>query len=123
MAILHTSNSFKKTKKQKYKSSEEAKRARELAESWEKLKSKWQCSADKSKKKINSVKLPTEVGVYVRDTPNISSLNSWVTGSVSSKQNKTYTGTSMIGISTLHKSNAVPVFSQQEAVEISKMRR
>jgi hypothetical protein len=34
-----------------------------------------------------------------------------------------YTGTKVLGISTLHKSNGVPVFSQEEAVEISKMRR
>lgn len=34
-----------------------------------------------------------------------------------------YTGTKVLGISTLHKSNGIPVFSQEEAVEISKMRR
>lgn len=34
-----------------------------------------------------------------------------------------YTGTKVLGISTLHKSNGIPVFSQEEAIEISKMRR
>lgn len=34
-----------------------------------------------------------------------------------------YTGDAMIGIATLHKSNAVPVFSTEEAENISKMRR
>lgn len=34
-----------------------------------------------------------------------------------------YTGTKLLGIGTLHKSNAVPVFSQDEAIEISTMRR
>lgn len=34
-----------------------------------------------------------------------------------------YTGTDCIGISTMHKSNAVPVFSQQQAVETATMRR
>ena len=34
-----------------------------------------------------------------------------------------YTGTNMLGIATMHKSNAVPVFSQQTAEQISKMRR
>jgi len=29
----------------------------------------------------------------------------------------------MIGIGQLHKSNASPVFSQEEAIDISKMRR
>lgn len=34
-----------------------------------------------------------------------------------------YTGTAALGIATMHKSNAVPVFSRDEAVEVSRMRR
>lgn len=34
-----------------------------------------------------------------------------------------YTGTNIIGIATMHKSNMVPVFSQEEAVALAKMRR
>jgi len=34
-----------------------------------------------------------------------------------------YTGTKIKGIGTMHKSNAVPVFSDQEAKDISSMRR
>ena len=36
---------------------------------------------------------------------------------------KVYTGTMVKGIATMHKSNAVPVFSDEQAVDISKMRR
>lgn len=36
---------------------------------------------------------------------------------------KVYTGTKIIGIGTLHKSNAVPIFSDEEAKDIAKMRR
>lgn len=36
---------------------------------------------------------------------------------------KVYTGTRLIGIATMHKSNMVPVFSAQDAEDISKMRR
>jgi hypothetical protein len=36
---------------------------------------------------------------------------------------KVYTGTKVKGIATMHKSNAVPVFSDEEAIDISKMRR
>jgi len=36
---------------------------------------------------------------------------------------KEYTGTKIKGIGTMHKSNAVPVFSDEEAKDISKMRR
>jgi hypothetical protein len=34
-----------------------------------------------------------------------------------------YTGTAMLGIGTLHKSNAVPIFSDEEAKDQANMRR
>jgi hypothetical protein len=36
---------------------------------------------------------------------------------------KVYTGDKVKGIATMHKSNAVPVFTDEQAVEISSMRR
>jgi hypothetical protein len=36
---------------------------------------------------------------------------------------QTYTGTKVKGIGTMHKSNGVPIFSDQEARDISSMRR
>jgi hypothetical protein len=36
---------------------------------------------------------------------------------------KVYTGTEMIGIGQLHKSNAVPVFRQDDAIDLANMRR
>lgn len=44
-------------------------------------------------------------------------------GSTAAKPIKVYTGTAMLGIAQMHKSNAQPVFSKQEAVEASQMRR
>ena len=44
-------------------------------------------------------------------------------GAVSSKPTQMYTGDKIIGIGTLHKSNAVPVFSDDEAKDIARMRR
>lgn len=44
-------------------------------------------------------------------------------GVATKSETKVYTGSKMVGIGTLHKSNAVPVFSQEEAQEMSKMRR
>lgn len=44
-------------------------------------------------------------------------------GTATKKATNVYTGTAMIGIATMHKSNSVPVFSVKEAIEISKMRR
>lgn len=34
-----------------------------------------------------------------------------------------YTGTEMLGVGTMHKSNAVPVFSSTEAKDLATMRR
>lgn len=39
------------------------------------------------------------------------------------KPDQQYTGTSILGIGTMHKSNAVPVFSQEQAEDIARMRR
>jgi hypothetical protein len=57
-----------------------------------------------------------------RETPHIESRDTgWVTCAKSADQ--TYTGTKVKGIGTMHKSNAVPIFSDDEARDISKMRR
>jgi hypothetical protein len=39
------------------------------------------------------------------------------------KETPVYTGDKIVGIATMHKSNMVPVFSDKEAEDISKMRR
>ena len=46
-----------------------------------------------------------------------------VAGNTLKREPLKYTGTLVKGIATMHKSNAVPVFSDEEAVDISKMRR
>ena len=46
-----------------------------------------------------------------------------IAGDCTKKETMKYTGTLVKGIATMHKSNAVPVISQQEAEDISKMRR
>ena len=66
----------------------------------------------------------TSHATYRRDTgPAIKSLP--FSGAPCTKpiEGNRYTGTAMIGIGTLHKSNAVPVFSSDDAKEISRMRR
>ena len=45
------------------------------------------------------------------------------TGVASLRPAPVYTGTKIKGIGTMHKSNAVPIFSDEEAVAISQMRR
>jgi len=60
---------------------------------------------------------------YRRDTgPAINSLP--FTGAPCTKpiEGKRYTGSAMIGIGTLHKSNAVPIFSSEDAKDQARMR-
>jgi hypothetical protein len=57
-----------------------------------------------------------------RETPRIESVDTgWVPCVKVTDQ--TYTGTKVKGIGTMHKSNGVPIFSDQEARDISSMRR
>jgi hypothetical protein len=57
-----------------------------------------------------------------RETPKIESKDTgWVT--CTKVKDNTYTGTKVKGIGTMHKSNGVPIFSDEEAVDISTMRR
>ena len=44
-------------------------------------------------------------------------------GSTAKKNPMFYTGENMLGLATMHKSNTVPVFKAEEAVEIAQMRR
>lgn len=39
------------------------------------------------------------------------------------RPDKVYTGSNIIGIGTMHKSNAVPIFNDNEAKDIASMRR
>ena len=47
----------------------------------------------------------------------------WSTGAPKTKQKTSYTGSKIIGIAVLHKSCLQPVFSQEEAIDIARMRR
>ena len=57
-----------------------------------------------------------------RETPRVESQDTGWVACVRVKDNE-YTGTKIKGIGTMHKSNMVPIFSNQEADDISKMRR
>lgn len=59
-----------------------------------------------------------------RDTSKYLSLNGGIdTASATKTAPKVYTGTKVKGIGTMHKSNAVPIFSDEDAVAIATMRR
>lgn len=94
------------------------------------VKSKWSKKKNvhpysKAKPKfIASVAIPP-TKPFVRET-NASDIPSHFSNGYSccsKKEDKKYTGDKLLGIGTMHKSNAVPVFSNNEAVEMAKMRR
>jgi hypothetical protein len=127
MHLHHPSLSMggKRKGKVKFRNADEARKARELDASWKELQKKWDVEAEDKKRKramkaeTLTYKLSAPVG---RTTSN--HIPSRVTaGGSTAPVHKVYTGDKILGIATLHKSNAVPVFSQEEAVDISKMRR
>ena len=62
-------------------------------------------------------------GVYHRKTVDIPSFNSNNKINGTFKENQKYTGNLVIGISTTHKSNLIPIISKEQATEVAKMRR
>jgi hypothetical protein len=78
----------------------------------------------KIRRKASSSKLPTETSGVKLDTT-VRRFSSKVTPghSTALKPVQTYTGEKMIGIATMHKSNLIPIFSHEQAVETSQMRR
>ena len=116
----------KKKGRVKFRNAEEARKARELEESWKKLL-KAQGIESEDRKRTRALK--AEPLTYKLSAPagrgntnHIPSLNSGA-GVATLAPAKVYTGTKVMGIATMHKSNAVPVFSDEEAIDISRMRR
>ena len=121
------STTGKKKTKRKFASAEHARKARELDESWKELQKKWAVEIE-DKKRSRGLSAEPLKGSYSlaipegrNTTAHLKSVNTG--GNALLKANPVYTGTKVKGIATMHKSNAVPVFSDEQAVDISKMRR
>ena len=127
MHLHHPSLSLsgKKKGKMKFKSAEQKRDYDRLAVEWKELL-KRQGATIEEKKRSRAMAAPLlTVGPSAppgRETRYIPSLN---TGdSVAAlKTAPVYTGTKMIGIAQMSKSNAVPVFNSDHIVEIARMRR
>jgi hypothetical protein len=114
----------KRKGKVKFRNAEEARKARELAQEWERKQAEWKAMSNSVPKSFTVTRPSLTPNIPPgRETPKIPSLNTWITGAVTTKQTQHYTGTKLIGIGTLHKSNAVPIFTNDEAKDISRMRR
>lgn len=129
MHLHHPSLSLggKRKGKVKFRNADEARKARELDESWKELQKKWEVETESRRK---SRALSAEPLNYTLSAPpgrstsnNIRSLNTGEVGASTYRDSPVYTGTKVKGIGTMHKSNAVPIFSDEEAVAISNMRR
>jgi hypothetical protein len=119
------STTGKRRGKTKFRSAEQAQQHREVEESWSNLQKRWGVEQQESKRK-NGLNRPEYVApkLNIRQTT-LSNLPSLRTGAgvAAKKESPTYTGSKVKGIGTMHKSNAVPIFSDEEAIDISKMRR
>ena len=121
------STTGKKKGKKKFASAEHARKARELDESWKELL-KRQGVEQEERKRSRGLSAPSLSSSYSLTIPegrnttaHIKSVDTG--GNATLKPAKVYTGTKVKGIATMHKSNAVPVFSDEEAVDIARMRR
>ena len=111
----------KRKGKKKFASAEQKRQAEILEQEWQALKDRY---APKTKVKFErkSFVAPKPLRRDA-DQPRIPSLDTGHKGAVTVKQTPQYTGDKIVGIGTMHKSNAVPIFTDQEAKDISSMRR
>ena len=121
------STTGKRKGKAKYRTAEAAQRARELSASWTKLKQDWGATEQESRRN-RALRAPTMTSYTLSYPPgrepkqHIPSKDTGV-AMAAAKDSPVYTGTAMKGIGTMHKSNSVPIFTDEQAVEIAHMRR
>lgn len=119
------STTGKKKGPKKWASAEAKAKSMRLQAEWDAKLKQWGVTAE-DKKRQRALAAPLlKSGPKIppgRETPRVASLDTgWV--ACTKAQDQEYTGTKVKGIGTMHKSNAVPIFSDEEAHDISKMRR
>ena len=119
------STTGKRKGKQKWASAEQKQKSEQLDADWQELQKRWSTDVEQAKRSRALKAKPYVPAVNprlaeLRAAPSVADTH---TGAVTIKQTPQYTGTKIVGIGTMHKSNAVPIFSDQEAKEISSMRR
>ena len=121
------STTGKKQGKKKWPSAEHKRKAEDAERQWKELQKKWATEIE-DKKRLRGLSAPSLSSSYSLKIPegrnttaHIKSVDTG--GNATLKPAKVYTGDKVKGIATMHKSNAVPVFSDEQAVDISRMRR
>lgn len=113
----------KKKSKKKFASAAAKQQFLELESGWKSKQQEWE-KLSKPTAKASTKITPNKTNSTVEaSATSIKSLNSWVTGAVSSKPNPVYTGTEVIGIAVMHKSCLQPIFNKTAVIEVAKMRR
>ena len=115
----------KRKGKIKFVSSEAKRKSEQLVKEWKELLKRQGIEQENKKRNralsaeplIYNLSIPAD-----RSTAHIKSLGQ-STGVAILKNVQMYTGTELLGIGQLHKSNAVPIFRQQDAEDLAKMRR
>lgn len=121
------STTGKKKGQRKFRNAEAAQKARSAEAEWKALKERWGVE-EQERKRNKALKAPAMSSYKLSYPPgrepkqHIPSRETGV-GIAVKPADKVYTGTAMLGVATMHKSNAVPVFSEEDAVEIARMRR
>jgi hypothetical protein len=122
------STTGKKKGKVKWASAEHKRKAEEADRAWKELL-KRQGVEQQERKQRRAMSAPSLSSSYSLKIPEGRNTTAHIPSRDSGGGNatlpppKVYTGTKVLGIATMHKSNAVPVFSDEQAVDISKMRR
>lgn len=119
------STAGKRKGKFKYASAEHKARAEQAESDWAALQKRWGVEAEERQRRRGLTQTnytPPQMKFRGAATLALPSLNTGV-GIAAKTEAPVYTGTKVKGIGTMHKSNAVPIFSDEEAVEISTMRR
>lgn len=113
------STTGKKKGKPKFRNAEAAAKARRNAEAWQDLLTRHAVNPRAKITRPISVKYEIPADRNPRKYPSLD------TGAGNTAPAKViqYTGDAMIGLGQLHKSNTVPIFKAQDAVDIAKMRR
>jgi hypothetical protein len=113
---------------------------RELAANWERLQAKHSAPLEKGgrskgvaivqdvtpgrRKKIEVMTdLPHMTGQERRTMFEKAKSRGTGVGNALKKKDSVYTGTKMLGVSVLHKSNGIPVFRDEDIKDIARMRR
>ena len=127
-----TTTRYSKKAHKKWASAEAKQRAEREAQEWEELQRSWDKLAPRfSARKYPAQQMPRGACQPLQSGPkyppgrepqNIPSRDSGM-GVAAAPAAKIYTGTKIKGIGTMHKSNAVPIFSDEEAQDIAHMRR